>query len=67
MNDFLLAKVAVIWAETPKSATERKGSKRRVKKNENNRAGEKGGKEEDKNVRRIRIENNKRGIRNERK
>lgn len=54
MNDFLLAKVAVIWAETPKSARERKGSKRRVKKNENNRAGGKGGKEEDKNVRRIR-------------
>lgn len=24
MNDFLLAKVAVIWADTPKSATERK-------------------------------------------
>lgn len=23
MNDFLLARVAVIWADTPKSATER--------------------------------------------
>lgn len=37
MNDFLLAKVAVIWADTPKSATERKGRKRIVKRNENNR------------------------------
>lgn len=42
MNDFLLAKVAVIWAETPKSARERKGSKRRAEKIENNRRGGKG-------------------------
>lgn len=28
MKDFLLARVAVIWADTPKSATEKKEKKR---------------------------------------
>lgn len=36
MNDFLLAKVAVIWADTPKSAV-RKGRKGIVKRDERNR------------------------------
>lgn len=29
MNDFLLARVAVIWADTPKSAMERKRGERK--------------------------------------
>lgn len=40
MNDFLLAKVAVIWADTPKSAV-KKGREGRVKRNEKN-GGERG-------------------------